>query len=86
MLSENSELLDSINYDYALGTILFTALHKSTFNNPQNNDMGLLTNNALRKKNARFYDFYSEIIRLSSNELDAFKTYQNKLPTYSKNP
>lgn len=78
---ENS---DSIDFNNALGTLLFTALHKSTFSSLQSNDIGLLHNNILRKKIARFYDYYSQSISDMSNNFEAFKLYERKLPYFKK--
>lgn len=84
-----SEKIDSnelVNIDFsdALGTLLFTELHESTFNNLQNNDIGILSNNRLRKKISRFYDYYSKAITDMSNNLDGFKIYESKLPYFKR--
>lgn len=75
---------DSINYPFALGAQLYTSLHKSTFSNLQNNEIGLLSNNELRKQISRFYDYYSQVITGTSNNFDDFFIYQKKLPYFKK--
>jgi len=79
-----SNQLDSINYSDALGTLLFTALHQSTFANLQNNDMGLLKNNILRKQISRFYDYFQQAVILMSNSLGDFDLYRRKLPYFKQ--
>ena len=74
----------TIDFSDALGTLLFTELHVSTFNNLQNNDIGILSNNRLRKKISRFYDYYSKVILDMSNNFDGFKIYQSKLPYFKQ--
>ena len=59
---------DSIDYSLALGYPLVVALHDATFKNLQNNNIGLITNNELKKDISRFYDFFIdgiELIKLS---------------------
>lgn len=80
----NSNQMDSINCSDALGTLLFASLHKSTFANLQNNDMGLLRNNTLRKQISRFYDYFHQAVILMSNNLNDFDLYKRKLPYFKK--
>ena len=76
--------MDSINYNDALGTTLWTVLHKSTFTNLQNNDVNLLKNNDIRKEISRFYDFYHEAIEKMANQFEEFNLYKSKLPYFKK--
>ena len=74
----------TIKYDDALGALLWTALHESTFINLQNNEIGIIENNVLRKEIARFYDFYHQAIKMMSNDLGTFNLYEKKLPYFKK--
>ena len=73
-----------IDINGALSTPLILVLHKSTFNNLQNNDVALLSNNTLRKDIARFYDFFAAAIQKIENEYPTYQTYINKLPYFLK--
>ena len=73
-----------LNASDALGAPLWTALHRSTFENLQNNDVGLLQNNRLRKDIARFYDFYYRALEKMHNVLPSFDLYERKLPFFRK--
>lgn len=74
--------LDSINYNDALGLPMLTILHKSTFSNLQNNDIGLISNNELYKEISRFYDFFAEAIGLIENDVEIYETYDTKKPYF----
>ena len=71
-----------INMTDALGITLWTALHRSTFENLQNNEVGLVQNNSLRKNIARFYDFYYSALSKMHNEFKSFDLYEKKLPFF----
>lgn len=73
-----------IDYSAALSTPLLIVLHESTFTNLQNNDIGLLTNNSLRKDISRFYDFFSIAIKTLENDIPAYETYDKRLPFFMK--
>ena len=73
--SNNNYPTDSINYSNALGTPLVLALHKSTYQNLQNNKIGILSNNSLRKDIARFYDFFHRALTLLENDYPELQTY-----------
>ena len=75
---------DSIDYSLALGYPLVAALHDATFNNLQNNNIGLITNNELRKDISRFYDFYIDGIELIENEISIYDTYSSKKVFFQK--
>ena len=51
MLLNQTKISDSIQFEYVLGIDLVAAFHKASFNNLRNNDIGLISNNALYKKN-----------------------------------
>jgi hypothetical protein len=74
----------TIDYNTALTTPLLIVLHESTFANLQNNDIGILTNNKLRKDISRFYDFFSTAIKKIENDLSSYETYDVKLPYFLK--
>jgi hypothetical protein len=77
--------LDSINLNDALGVPLILALHESTFNNLQNNEVGILRNNTLRKKIARLYDFFATAAKkMEDKNSIAYDTYSKKLPYFLK--
>lgn len=73
-----------IDYDGALSTPLLVILHQSTFDNLQNNEVGLISNTDLRKKIARFYDFFATGIQIIENDLPAYETYETKFPYFLK--
>ena len=83
-LLEANESIEGIDASLALGVPLWTALHRSTFENLQNNDVGLLQNNRLRKDIARFYDFYYSALEKMHNEFPSFDLYGRKLPFFRK--
>jgi hypothetical protein len=77
--------LDSIQLNDALGVPLILALHESTFNNLQNNEVGILSNNTLRKKIARLYDFFANAAKqMEDKNSIAYDTYSKKLPFFLK--
>lgn len=82
--SDLPEPKDSIDMSAALGTPLIVVMHKSTFANLQNNDVGLLSNVALRKDIARFYDFFATAIQKIENDYPSYQTYETKLPYFLK--
>ena len=75
---------DSINYTTALGIPMLIALHKSTFNNLQNNQIGIITNNQLHKSISRFYDFFIHAIEMVENEKSVYETYGTKKVFFQK--
>ena len=76
--------LDSISFVDALGIDLITAFHSASFNNLQNNDIGLITNNELYKKITRFYDFYVNALKKVENDHEYTSTYKEKLVYFKK--
>ncbi|WP_340114063.1 DUF6090 family protein [Maribellus mangrovi] len=85
MSEEMSEVSKNrVNFNDALGTKLWTVLHKSTFTNLQNNDVNLLKNNEIRKEISRFYDFFHEAIEQMANQFVEFRLYEKKLPYFKK--
>ena len=73
-----------IDINNALSTPLILVLHKSTFNNLQNNDVALLSNNTLRKDISRFYDFFATAILKIENDYPTYQAYITKLPYFIK--
>jgi hypothetical protein len=53
-------------------------LHDSTFDNIQNNQIGIVSNNKLRKNISRFYDFYAETIIRLENKKPEYEPYSSK--------
>ena len=84
MLNDKMKPSDSIKYADVLGIDLLTAFHKASFNNLQNNDIGLISNNNLYKKITRFYDFYSTSLILIENEHNSTNTYDEKFLFFKK--
>ena len=82
--SDLSSPKDSIDYSLALGYPLIVALHDATFKNLQNNDIGLITNNELKKDISRFYDFYVDGIELLENDVSVYNTYASKKVFFQK--
>ncbi|WP_297692612.1 DUF6090 family protein [uncultured Eudoraea sp.] len=78
----NRTSITDINMTDALGIKLWTALHRSTFENLQNNEVGLVQNNSLRKNIARFYDFYYRALSKMHNEFKSFDLYEKKMPFF----
>jgi hypothetical protein len=75
---------DSIDYSLALGYPLVVALHDATFKNLQNNNIGLITNNELKKDISRFYDFFIDGIELIENKVSVYDTYTSKKVFFQK--
>lgn len=73
-----------IDYNLALSTPTIALIHQSSFKNLQSNDPRLLTNNTLRKKITRHYDFFAEMVIALEDETDAYDTYSMKLPYFLK--
>ena len=73
-----------IHYNTALFSPTFFALHQSSFINLQNNDPMLLSNNAIRKKLSRFYDYFVQQVLIIENEMDEMDSYSLKLPYFLK--
>lgn len=82
--SDRSEPMDTINFANALSVPLIVSLHKSSFENLVNNDVGIMTNNDLKKNISRFYDFFHNGIEKIENDLDPYDTYTTKLPFFLK--
>jgi hypothetical protein len=57
LVNQDKRTLESQTFLDAMGLPMLIVLHQSTFDNLQNNDIGLITNVALRKKIARHFDF-----------------------------
>lgn len=74
----------TIDYNAALTTPLIIVLHESTFANLQNNNIGIVTNNDLRKDISRFYDFFTAAVKKIENDLSSYETYDVKLPYFLK--
>ena len=66
----NDNYSDTIDLNNSLGTVLWTSLHKSTYNNLQNNEIGLIKNNLLRK-NAEINKIFQLV---SKTEAEMLKT------------
>jgi hypothetical protein len=84
LLNNQTQISENIDYTNALGIDLITAFHKASFNNLQNNDIGLISNNSLYKKITRYYDFYSTAVIQMENEHDYTNTYDEKFPYFKK--
>ncbi len=82
--SDGEQLSESLDFSNALGTPLIIALHKSTFQNLQNNNIGILSNNKLRKDISRFYDFFHYALVTMENQYPAYQTYTDKKPFFQK--
>jgi len=75
---------DTLEFSDALSIPILSVLHNSTFNNVNNNEAGLLTNNELRNKIFRFYDFFNKIIPIMENESEVHQTYNTTKPYFLK--
>ena len=75
---------DTIGFNTAFGWPILVVLHQSTFNNLQNNQIGLINNNKLHKDISRFYDYFNQAIKLIENEEPTFETYHNKKSYFKK--
>jgi len=85
MLSKNTGIADSINYEDALGYPLVSIIHKSSFHNMQNNFVGLVNNNnSLKKLISRHYDFFYNAIEMLENKSESHDFYEKKLPYFRK--
>jgi hypothetical protein len=84
LLNESLQPSDNISYVDALGIDLITAFHNASFNNLQNNDIGLITNNNLYKEITRFYDFYVSALKELENSHDYANTYDDKFIFFKK--
>jgi hypothetical protein len=82
--SDLAQPIDSLDYSSALGVPLTIALHKSTFNNLQNNQIGIITNNKLKKDISRFYDFFVQAVSMIENERPVYESYSSKKPFFQK--
>ena len=82
--SDLTEPKTPIDYSTALGFTLISVIHKSTFNNLINNDIGIISNNELKKAITRFYDFFVEAVLKLENESSDYETYQSKKPYFLK--
>lgn len=60
------------------------SLHDSTFNNIQNNQIGIISNNKVKKDISRFYDFYTEAIVRFENEKLTYESYPSKKVFFQK--
>ena len=76
---QSEKLLDFTN---ALGTPLIISLHKSKFQNLQNNTIAILSNHELRKDISRFYDFFHYSISTMENQYLTYQTYSDKKPFF----
>ena len=84
LFDHNVHPIDSISFNDALGLDLITAFHNASFNNLQNNDIGLISNNKLYKEITRFYDFYVSALRELENSHDYTNTYDDKFIFFRK--
>jgi RNase P protein component len=71
-------------FQTALAIDLLTIFQDAAFNNLQNNDIGLISNNNLYKKIARYYDFYASAITELENKHDFANTYDEKFIYFKK--
>ena len=78
LLVNKDEPQYSIDYTAALNVPLMITLHDSTFNNIQNNQIRIVSNNKLRKNSSRFYDFYVETIIKLENKKPEYEPYLSK--------
>jgi hypothetical protein len=84
LFDENVQSKDSISFKDALGIDLITVFHNASFNNLQNNDIGLISNNKLYKEITRFYDFYVSALKELENSHDYANTYDDKFIFFRK--
>jgi len=82
--SDLTEPKTPIDYINAVGFPLFAVIHKSTFNNLINNDIGIISNNKLKKIITRFYDYFVESAVKMENEVDEYDPYLTKKNYFSK--
>jgi hypothetical protein len=84
LFDKNIQPSDSISFNDALGIDLITEFHNASFNNLQNNNIGLITNNKLYKEITRFYDFYVSALKELENSHDYANTYDDKFIFFKK--
>ena len=84
LLDKNTQPSDSISFNDALGIDLLAEFHNASFNNLQNNDIGLITNNKLYKEITRFYDFYVSALKELENSHNYANTYDDKFIFFKK--
>lgn len=84
LLDESIQPLDSISFNDALGIDLLALFHNASFNNLQNNNIGLITNNNLYKEITRFYDFYVSALKEIENNHNYANTYDDKFIYFRK--
>ena len=84
LLSDTLQIPDNISYVNALGIDLLAIFQDASFNNLQNNDIGLISDNDLYKKMARYYDFYASAITELENKHDFANTYDEKFIFFKK--
>ncbi|MGS2727895.1 DUF6090 family protein [Psychroserpens sp. BH13MA-6] len=84
LLNDSIQESDKISYVDALGVDLITVFHNASFNNLQNNDIGLIKNNTLYKKITRYYDFYVSALKELENNHKSANTYDEKLIFFRK--
>jgi hypothetical protein len=75
---------EGVVYADVLGIDLILSVHSASFNNLQNNDIGLVSNNELYKKITRFYDFYMATLKKLENDHEYSNTYKAKLPYFER--
>jgi hypothetical protein len=84
LFEDNAQPKDTISFNDALGADLLAIFHNASFNNLQNNDIGLISNNKLYKEIARFYDFYVSALKELENSHDYANTYDDKFIFFKK--
>jgi len=84
LLAKSIQQSDSISFNDALRIDLLTEFHNASFNNLQNNDIELITNNDLYKEITRFYDFYASALKELENSHDYANTYDDKFIYFKK--
>ena len=82
--SDDYQIINTLYFSNSLGNPLIISLHKSTFQNLQNNNIGILSNNELRKYISRFYDFFHNSVITIENQYPAYQTYAGKKPFFQK--
>ena len=75
---------NDINLDNALGVPLIISFHRSAFNNLENSQTGLISNNELKKDISRFYDFFYKSVSVIENDLTSYQFYNKKMPYFKK--
>ncbi len=84
LLDASIQPSDSISFNDALGIDMLTVFHNASFNNLQNNDIGLISNNTLYKEITRFYDFFVSALKEVENNHDYANTYDDKFFYFKK--